>query len=128
MKWGSSKFGGKVYKAFARAIRQAMAQARAKAEVEAFQNRPLDWLRSGPGKEVDDIPGWTANVKHNGRGNPTDSLTLDHPLLQILIRFLLNHLEPWPEVRATIAKTIETGALDTMFHQQAPASEEAEDE
>src|SRR5438105_11864897 len=51
------------YRAFADAVRQAAAQARLGAEVSVRNDKPLDWLRSGPGRETADVPGWTANAR-----------------------------------------------------------------
>jgi len=51
------------YREFAVAVRQAIAQARLGAEVEARNDRPLDWLRSGPGKERPHRPGWSGPAR-----------------------------------------------------------------
>src|SRR3954465_4955169 len=51
------------YRAFAEAVRQAQAQARLGAEVSARNDKPLDWLRNGPGRETTRQSGWTANVR-----------------------------------------------------------------
>ena len=40
------------YKHFVEALRQAEAQARLNAEVAAFKDKPMDWLKAGPGKET----------------------------------------------------------------------------
>lgn len=47
------------YRRFARAIREAEAQARLQAEVSVRGDKPLDWLKAGPGKADTDNPGWT---------------------------------------------------------------------
>ncbi len=89
-------------RAFADAVRQARAQARLGAEIAVFKGRPLDWLRSGPGKETPTNPGWTSNVKPgtgaDERGNP-----LLDPELRRLFAHLLDLLEPYPDVRAGVA-------------------------
>jgi hypothetical protein len=46
------------YRAFARAIREAEAQGRLQAELNVRNKKPLDWLKSGPGKASADNPGW----------------------------------------------------------------------
>src|SRR4051812_47421503 len=51
------------YRAFHQVILQATAQARLRAEAAVFKNRPLDWLRSGPGRETTSNPGWTASAR-----------------------------------------------------------------
>lgn len=60
---GNQKHPPKQYQLFAQAIRQARAQARLTAEVATFQDNPLSWLKSGPGKETAASPGWTGIVK-----------------------------------------------------------------
>src|SRR5215470_8351145 len=47
------------YRTFPEAVQQARAQARLKAETTAFKDKPLDWLKSGPGRETSDCTGWT---------------------------------------------------------------------
>ena len=47
------------YRAFARAIREAEAQARLQAELKVRGDKPLDWLKAGPGKANADNPGWS---------------------------------------------------------------------
>src|SRR5262245_14793324 len=54
---GQQKKAPAVYRRFADAVRQARAQARLAAEIAAFKAKPMDWLRSGPGKETADVPG-----------------------------------------------------------------------
>ena len=47
------------YRTFARVIREAEAQARLQAELSVRGDKPLDWLKAGPGKAGADNPGWT---------------------------------------------------------------------
>src|SRR6516164_9462118 len=49
---------GAAYRRFADAVRLAQAQARLGAEIAALKDKPLDWLKAGPGKERPDAPGW----------------------------------------------------------------------
>src|SRR5271170_2565226 len=51
------------YRAFALAVRKAVAQARLGAEVSVRKDKPLDWLRGGPGRETAGRTGWTANAR-----------------------------------------------------------------
>src|SRR5438105_549052 len=44
------------YRNFALAVRQAVAHARLGAEVSVRTDKPLDWLRNGPGRETADSP------------------------------------------------------------------------
>jgi hypothetical protein len=54
------------YRTFARAIREAEAQARLQAELKVRGDKPLDWLKAGPGKAGADNPGWTNPGKAGG--------------------------------------------------------------
>jgi hypothetical protein len=85
---------------FAREVRRATAQARLKAEIETFTARPLDWLRSGPGKETPRAPGWTGNVRAGAAGEP------ERPDMPGLIDFLLETLGPFPEARVALARAL----------------------
>src|SRR5947209_3765473 len=60
---GEGRGASKRLRAFALAVRQAIAQARLRAEVEVYSDRPLDWLRNGPGRETAEQPGWTGNAR-----------------------------------------------------------------
>lgn len=51
------------YRTFARVIREAEAQARLQAELNVRSDKPLDWLKSGPGKTSTDNPGWGNSSK-----------------------------------------------------------------
>ena len=61
------------YRAFARAVRKAEAQARLHAETNVRTDKPLDWLKCGPGKESADRPGWTNPGKANSTANADKS-------------------------------------------------------
>src|SRR5690348_10863514 len=47
------------YRTFTLAVRQAVAEARLKAEIEVFTSDPVCWLRNGP-KDAPGNPGWSA--------------------------------------------------------------------
>jgi hypothetical protein len=57
------------YRSFARVIREAEAQARLQAELSVRSDKPLDWLKAGPGKAASDNPGWTNPGKAGGAEN-----------------------------------------------------------
>jgi len=40
-------------------VREAAATARSNAELRVFRDKPLEWLRLGPGREKPGEPGWT---------------------------------------------------------------------
>src|SRR5262249_10830920 len=48
---------------FGKKIIQAQATARLRAEMEAYDKNPILWLKSGPGKEKPQNPGWTSVVR-----------------------------------------------------------------
>jgi hypothetical protein len=89
-------------RAFYQAILQARAQARIRAELAVFKARPLDWLRSGPGKETNDNPGWTGNVKAGGSAEGEVNPLLE-PVMQQMFVELMAALGPFPEARAAVA-------------------------
>lgn len=91
----------RAYRDFAAAVRQAHATSRLSAEVAVRDNKPLDWLRYGPGRDGPRMPGWGAAVKPRGEAEQRPSL--GSPFAQELLRELLTALRPWPEVRASLA-------------------------
>jgi hypothetical protein len=102
---GQEGRGPALYRDLVHEVRQAHAQARLAAEVAAQSDRPLDWLKSGPGRETADYPGWTAPA----RAVPAERAPAD-PLLdrrvQEAFRFLLQSLAGHPEVRTSIAEQL----------------------
>jgi hypothetical protein len=88
------------YRAFAEAVAQARAQARLAAELQAFEKRPLDWLKCGPGRETAADPGWASAPKPVSRGGAdADTPSLPPEVLAVFQR-LLEVLAPFPEARA----------------------------
>jgi hypothetical protein len=94
------------YRAFALAVRQAIAQARLNAEVEVYKDRPLDWLRNGPGRETEDRPGWTGNARAKTATAAAEVDLSSTPEVQNLIQGLLGAVEDYPEVRGAIAAVV----------------------
>lgn len=94
------------YRAFARSIFQAEAQARLGAETIIRRERPLDWLKHGPGKERPGQPGWTALI----RGGITDLATshlLQSPMVQAFLAHLLDCLLPHPDARDSLLRHLD---------------------
>jgi hypothetical protein len=89
------------YHDFAVAVRQAGAQGRLGAEVSIRDEKPLDWLRSGPGRETSDHPGWTGPARPR-TASATGAALMD-PRLQNLFVRILPLLEPHPETRSLLA-------------------------
>jgi hypothetical protein len=90
------------YRALARSVRQAQAQARLGAEASVLGDRPLDWLRYGPGREDAGRPGWTAAARPASAGAVGVSPLLV-PEVEALLRAVVRRLEPFPEARAAVA-------------------------
>jgi hypothetical protein len=103
MRRGQAARASAVYRNFADAVRQAVAQARLSAEIAVHKARPLDWLRSGPGKETPTAPGWTSNVR---AAAPTTAADLGRAEVQKMIAILLDLLGPHPELRVTLARAL----------------------
>jgi hypothetical protein len=92
------------YRAFFEAVQQARAQARLKAETTAFKDKPLDWLKSGPGRETSDYAGWTGPARPqaaDGRGNP-----LLDPEVQNVFARLRAALVPFPDACTAAARAL----------------------
>lgn len=85
-------------------IRQAAAQARARAELEVYTKSPLLWLKHGPGRARRGQPGWTNPVRPaplqpaGGSTNP-----LENPAVQALTTYLQDLLAPFPDARLKAA-------------------------
>jgi hypothetical protein len=59
---GRRKGAREPYRTFSRRVQTAMAQARLLAESAVLEKAPHVWLKSGPGRETPDKPGWTRDV------------------------------------------------------------------
>ena len=118
MRKGDDPKGKPRYRAFAQAVRQAQAQARLGAEVSARNDKPLDWLRNGPGRETADQRGWTSNAR------PAASKASGAALLQAEVRDLvgrvLSALEAHPEARAALAEQLASGACQRPGDETTP--------
>ena len=95
----------KKYQQFVEALRKAEAQARLNAEVAAFKDKPMDWLKAGPGKETPAKAGWSALAKPRA-GAAKETPLLMRPDVQSFLRALLQALEPHPEARAAVAAVL----------------------
>jgi hypothetical protein len=94
------------YKQFLAKLREAEAQARLAAETKTLKEKPMAWLKAGPGKETPAKPGWSALAKpHAGAVKETPLLSRSD--VQSFLRALLRALEPFPEARAAVAAALE---------------------
>jgi hypothetical protein len=104
LRYGSKSRHLAIYGAFAKAIRQAAAQARLRAEIAVLESKPLDWLKFGPGKETGDNPGWTATVKALTARSKRDANALEDPTVRALLAALPQVLAPFPEARDAVVQ------------------------
>ncbi len=111
LKKGESPRGAAKYRAFADAVRQAIAHARLTAEIQARDGKPLDWLRGGPGRHSPENPGWTGPARApSAESAPSPLMT---PEVQRLIAELLAALGPHPEARAAVAAVLSAISSDS---------------
>jgi len=92
-------------KQFVAKLREAEAQARLAAETKALKDKPMDWLKAGPGKETASKPGWSALAKPRP-GAAEETPLWERSEVQNLIRILLHALEPFLEARAAVAAAL----------------------
>jgi hypothetical protein len=92
------------FHAFRAAVRQATAQARARAEVEVHEKSPLMWLKHGPGRERRGRPGWTNPVRPAPIPPASrEDKPLENPQMQEMLAEVLEALMPYPDVRLKLA-------------------------
>jgi hypothetical protein len=92
------------YRAFARGVRQAQAQCRLGAEVSIRNDRPLDWLKCGPGRGQPGSVGWTAPPR--AESPSANTWLLLQPEVQKAIGAVLTALESTPNVRVAVAEQL----------------------
>lgn len=95
------------YRNFRVAILQAQAQARLAAETKALQEKPMDWLKAGPGRDTAETVGWASPARAHARDTDGFLDAFRHPELQRLFQTLLEVLAPFPEARGAVAAAIE---------------------
>jgi hypothetical protein len=89
-----------------REVEKARAQARVKAELAAYEENPLDWLRCGPGKETDARPGWTGTARPAYQGRTAVADFVRGPEFQALVLLLRRVLAPFPEALAALTREL----------------------
>jgi hypothetical protein len=105
LRQGQEGRGGPKYRHFYEAVQQAQAQARLGAEVAALNDKPMDWLKSGPGKETTTGAGWTSAVRPRA-GDSAEVNPFLQAEIQALVHLLLEALAPFPEARAAAARAL----------------------
>ena len=98
---GESAGAPAIYRAFARAIREAEAQARLQAELNVRCDKPLDWLKAGPGKASADNPGW-GNPGKAGVADKIDRAQIWSEVLHLFGR-CAEQLAGYPDARAALS-------------------------
>jgi hypothetical protein len=106
MERGRQARASAAYRAFAQAVQEAQAQARLHAELTTMTDKPLDWLKAGPGKDSTANPGWTNPGKPRdasaAKANKAEQLRVWCAMLDLLGR-CVEQLAPYPEARAALA-------------------------
>jgi hypothetical protein len=95
------------YRDFRRDVLQARAQARLNAEIKALQEKPMDWLKFGPGRETHQSPGWTSAARAR-TASPDTTDMLQHPEVQQLFAELVKLLKSFPEAQAALIHSLES--------------------
>ncbi len=91
------------YRAFALAVMEAHAQARLQAEIKTRTDKPLDWLKAGPGKDRADNPGWANPGKQSAasaKGPDRERIMVE---LFALMGEAAEQLVDHPEAQAVLA-------------------------
>jgi len=96
---GKTSRAPRALKAFHKAVEQAHAQARLRAEIAAFNDKPLEWLKNGPCKgEVE----W--GKRSSGKKLHFEELPQIHT--QKFLQLLLKVLEAFPDARKAVAEAL----------------------
>jgi len=106
LRQGRARGARRKYRLFYEAVMQARAQVRLAAECKALAKDPLAWLKSGPGKETPDAPGWTNPLRGLPQGDTEAVNFLLRRETQELVLTLLRLLQPFPEARAAVAEAL----------------------
>jgi hypothetical protein len=103
------KKGWRPHKTFTplwRAVMEAKAQARIRAEMKTFEEDPGRWLTQGPGKDKPNDPGWSRVVRPVVNETNAQVNVLLDPGMQGLFASILQILAPFPDARAAIADAL----------------------
>lgn len=108
--------GEAVYRHFRAAVLQAHAQSRLDAEISVRKNKPLDWLRYGPGKGNPRRPDWTMAYKAAARSAGARANPFLHPAVQAVLHQLVEALTPFPEARTVASTTLARTSMQANAH------------
>ncbi|MSR31559.1 MAG: hypothetical protein EXR99_08650 [Gemmataceae bacterium] len=115
MKEGQREKAPALLREFYLAVTQAQAQARLRAEITAFNDKPLEWLKHGPGKSRGKECGWGPSAKGKGKKEVEASSLLEIPGLARELKKLLEMLEPYPAARKALSEALEKDAAGLEF-------------
>ena len=101
---GSGPEAQEPYQSFALRVKQALAHARLRAELEIWEKAPLNWLRYGPGRETPQSPGWTGQVKPVLAEQENPEEWLADPEIAKIWQAIVESLEKFPEARLAVAE------------------------
>jgi hypothetical protein len=92
-------------RSFARAVRQAIAQARLLSELAVCKKDPKFWLSHGPGRETFENAGWTTPVRPRVR----QEVEVDRvEICRTLSSWFMQALTPFPEAREKMGELMLT--------------------
>lgn len=91
---------------------EARAQARLTCEMKAMQEDPVAWLRSGPGKEQPNEPGWPMPVRPQAVRQTNHVNVFLAPQMQGVMASILQILAPYPEARKAIADALSSCVME----------------
>lgn len=103
------KRGGKRFRAFAKELREAFAQARLKAEIHVFNEDPPRWLEHGPGRDRADNSGWSSAVKALISLDAQRS-ALEDPEFLDLMGAMVGELADFPEAQTRVIGLVNRAA------------------
>jgi hypothetical protein len=87
---------------------KARAIARLNAEVAIKENDPKTWLRSGPGREREDNPGWTTAVKPIINLDNRSVNVLADPNMAALVTLVMSALNKFPDAKRQVIAALNT--------------------
>jgi len=99
---GNGAGAAEPYRELATGVRQAAAHARLIAEIASHGSDPKIWLVNGPGRETLERPGWSVCVRPMASARHGRNAFDDFECMR-LVQFVLNVLEPIPDVRLRMA-------------------------
>jgi hypothetical protein len=96
------------YRRFAEDVRQAIAKARLRAEMQVLTKDPKFWLKHGPGKETPNSPGWSNPAKP---ATVQDGATLRDAEMSRLLSKVLKVLNGFPEAHQAVLRALQGFAV-----------------